>query len=131
MKTYRILVAMTLVAIIGVCAKSVDAFPQFSSGFKKLYLTDDAPEDFKDAVKGAKCALCHDDSKKNDKGKADRKYRNPYGQALDNLLSKDDKKDKEKIREALQEIEGEKAPGSEETFGDRLKNHQFPYAAEE
>ena len=110
---------------------SVSAFPQFNSVFKKLYIGTETPEEFQTLIKKTKCAICHDNTKKKPNGSTDKKFRNPYGEALDELLSKEDKKNKEKIREALEKISSQKAPNSDETYGDRLKNYQLPYEAPE
>jgi hypothetical protein len=101
------------------------AFPQFGKGFKKLYL-ETTSDKFKQAVSAAKCNLCHDPTKKTDKGKSSKKFKNAYGQALDKLLGKKDKKNKEKIEQALKDVEQEKAPDSEETFGERLRGGKLP-----
>ena len=127
MKSYRIVIGTVFLAIVCSNSHLVMGFPQFNSGFRKLYLNDDTSEEFKTVVKKAKCGLCHDDTKKKEDGTANRKFRNPYGEALDKLLSKDDKKNKEKIRASLEKVAGEKAAGSDETFGERIKNEQLPY----
>lgn len=103
------------------------AFIQFYSEFKKLYITEKTPLEFKQLIKETRCAICHDSTKKKPSGSLDKKFRNPYGEALDELLSKEDKKNKEKIREALEKISSQKAPNSEETYGDRLKQYKLPY----
>ena len=131
MKRRRIIVSIAIAFVLG-SVGIVNAFPQFNSGFKKLYLGDGAPESLKSAAKEAKCAVCHDDTKLKEDGKTkDRKYRNPYGDALDELLGKEDKKNKEKIREALKEVESQKAPDAEETYGERLEKGQLPFEPQE
>ena len=126
MKRSFALVFSSLAAII-LMTQVLHAFPQFSKGFKTLYL-ENASEEFKQAVKSAKCNLCHDPNKKTDKGKSSKKFRNAYGDALDKLLGKEDKKNKEKIEQALKDVEKEKAPDSEETFGDRIHGENLPVA---
>lgn len=119
--------AFSSLAVIILMTQVLHAFPQFNKGFKTLYL-ENASEDFKQAVTDAKCNLCHDPNKKTDEGKSSKKFRNAYGQALDNLLGKEDKKNKEKIEQALKDVEKEKAPDSEETFGDRIHGGKLPVA---
>ena len=119
--------AFSSLAVIILMTQVLHAFPQFNKGFKTLYL-ENASEDFKQAVTDAKCNLCHDPNKKTDEGKSSKKFRNAYGQALDNLLGKEDKKNKEKIEQALKDIEKEKSPDSEETFGDRIHGGNLPVA---
>ena len=130
MKNRRIVISIAFLALVGTSIQQVNAFPQFNGGFKRLYLNDNTPEEFKKKVTKAKCTICHDETKKTDKGKPDRKFRNPYGQALEKLLTKKDKKDKEKIRKSLEKVEEEKVPDSDETFGERIKNHQLPVEVE-
>ena len=130
MKNYRMVICIIVLALVSTSIKPVNAFPQFNGGFKKLYLNDDTPGDFKKLVTKTKCAICHDETKKTKEGKPDREFRNAYGQALEKLLSKKDKKDKQKIREALEKVEQEKVPDSDETFGERIKNHHLPVDVE-
>ena len=125
MKTLISVFCITIVVTLNM--KSVSAFPQFNSVFKKTYVSAHSPREFKTLIKKTKCAICHDNTKKKPNGSTDKKFRNPYGEALDELLSKEDKKNKEKIREALEKISSQKAPNSDETYGDRLKKYQLPY----
>ena len=112
---------------LALVSEKVTAFPQFNKGFKELYAGDDAPEGFKKAVAKAKCNVCHDPNKKTEEGKSSKKFRNPYGEALGKLLGKEDKKNKEKIQSALREVEEEKAPDSDETYGERIESEKLPY----
>lgn len=99
--------ALVLSLLVG----SAGAFPQFKKEFDAMY-----PNQAENSGT-LKCNLCHAGESK--------KMRNPYGQALDKLLSKDDTKNADKIREALKAVEPEKAP-SGETFGDRIKAGKAP-----
>lgn len=117
-------VAMALVAggsaIAPVPAR---AHKEFLEEFKKVYVPDEnAP--LAKAVESAKCVVCH--------GEKSKKERNAYGVALDELLSKEDKKDADKIRKALAEVEGRPSdPENKEspTFGALLKDGKLPMPA--
>ena len=49
----------------------------------------------------------------------------PYGQALGKALGKEKASDEEATA-ALKKVEGEKAPGSKENFGDLIKADKLP-----
>ena len=116
----RYLFCLSILSFCIITTQQVAAFPQFNSVFKKLYIDKDTPEEFKTLIKKTKCAICHDNTKKKPNGSTDKKFRNPYGEALDELLSKEDKKNKEKIHEALEKIASQKAPKIE------LKSINYP-----
>ena len=103
------------------------AFIQFNVGFKKLYITEQTPPEFKKLIRETRCAICHDSTKKKPSGSLNKKFRNPYGEALDELLDKGDKKDKLKIQEALKKVANQKYSGYDKTYGKRIENHQLPY----
>ena len=103
------------------------AFIQFNVGFKKLYVTEKTPPEFKKLINETKCAICHDSTQKKPSGSLNKKFRNPYGEALDELLDKGDKKDKLKIQEALKKVANQKYSGYDKTYGKRIENHQLPY----
>ena len=110
---------------VGIAARPALAIPQFFNEFKALYADPDGTDEQKalaetiEAIKPAtlRCNICHE-------GK-DKKKRNVYGEALAELLDKkEDKDNKEKIKEALEKVgemkldpDDEKSP----TFGDILK----------
>jgi len=103
------------------------AFIQFYSEFKKLYITEKTPTEFETLIDETRCAICHDSTKKKPSGSLNKKFRNPYGEALDELLDKGDKKDKLKIQEALKKVADQKYSGYDKTYGKRIENHQLPY----
>ncbi len=109
----------------GGLAQPAQAIKQFSDEFMKLYgvdKKDDKESDFEKKVLEAKCLCCHQGKKK--------KNRNPYGLELSKLLDKKkDKKDTEKIVEALKKVEkmhtdpsNEKSP----TYGEMIKAGKLP-----
>ena len=106
-------------------------YVQFYAAFKKTYVKENSPEEFKTLVTKTKCAICHDSTKKTQTGKTDKKFRNPYGTALDALLGKEDKKDKDKIYNSLEIISSQKASDADKTYGDRIQEHKLPYPVTE
>ena len=110
--------------------ETASAFPQFATEFQKKYVADEATDVQKHLAEEIKrvnkCNVCHDPRKGED-GKVSKKNRNPYGMALSELLTADDKKDVEKIHKSLEKIEALKADDSGATFGDLLKQGKVPY----
>lgn len=122
--------AMTLAfgLVASVLTAPAAAFPQFAKEFKNVYVGDETTpvqQKLAAAVAETKCDVCHD-PKKGPDGKASKKNRNAYGMALGKLLTKDDKKDVEKIHSALKTVESQKAEGAEHTFGQRLEEGKLP-----
>ncbi|MHB0959016.1 MAG: hypothetical protein ACYC6N_12680 [Pirellulaceae bacterium] len=113
--------------------RSADAYLTFSKAFLKRYAADKSSEAQKSVAsefaRVKKCGVCHDPRPGAD-GKISKKNRNPYGQALAKHLTEKDKKDAEKALEMLSKIEGEKAEGSEKTFGELLASGKLPFLYE-
>ncbi len=118
--------------ILGIVLNHKHAFAvaQFKKEFDEKYVKKDsnvaAEKGFAEAVTTAKCLVCHG---KNAAGKEDKKVRNAYGKALNKLLTKKDKDDKEKIRAALEKVAGEKSDPSKPdspTFGELIKAGKLP-----
>ena len=125
MQKMIVVVVISAVALCGL-AQSVQAIPQFGKEFNALYKVDkkdDVTSDFEKAALEAKCLVCH-------QGKKSKKNRNRYGAELSKLLDKKkDKKNKEKIIEALQKVaklhtvaKDEKSP----TYGDLIEAGKLP-----
>lgn len=123
----NVMIVSCIIVILALSAKSVLGYVQFYAAFKKVYVDKNSPEEFKTLIKNTKCSICHDPTKKKENGTTDKKFRNPYGAELDALLSKEDKKDKEKIYTALETISSQKASGADKTYGERIKEYQLPY----
>ena len=117
----------TILVMLIVPQSSAMAFIQFYSEFKKLNITEQTPPEFKKLIRETRCAICHDSTKKKPSGSLNKKFRNPYGEALDELLDKGDKKDKLKIQEALKKVADQKYSGYDKTYGKRIENYQLPY----
>jgi hypothetical protein len=100
------------------------ALPEFKKEFDAKYVKPDGTAEQKSlaaAVKAANCNVCHG---KDDKGMDSKKVRNAYGEALHKFIHKKDKKDVEKIRKALADVEAMK--NGDGTFGDKLKAGKLP-----
>lgn len=98
------------------------AYVDFQKAFVAKYVTDDTSKDFAKLVKKkAKCFLCHQGkNKKND---------NVYGEHLDVLLEKADRKNKEKVMAALDEVAKlHSVPGDESspTYGELIADEKLP-----
>jgi hypothetical protein len=121
------LVAGLAVAVVAVsAARPAYAIKQFFDEFKEMYVKADGSAEEKalaEAVETAKCNVCHVGKSKKD--------RNAYGEALAELLDKnEDKSNVEKIRASLEKVAGMESPDGG-TFGDRLKAGKLPGEAPE
>ena len=99
------------------------AIKQFFEEFKAVYVKPDSGEASDKAlaaeVETAKCNVCHAGSSK--------KERNAYGNALADLLDKkEDAKNVEKIRKALDTVAAMPSSDGGPTFGDLLKQGKLP-----
>ena len=107
------------VCTLAFVAPSAEAIPPFQKEFLNKYVEGNDNAAFVEAVKTAKCNVCH-------VGK-DKKKRNAYGMELDKLLDKKaDAKDVEKIKASLDMVAGMKAGESAPTFGDLIKEGKLP-----
>lgn len=105
---------------IGAAAWSGEAFAikQFADEFKAVYVEDGTP--LAAEVEKAKCNVCHVGKSKKD--------RNAYGEALAELLDKkEDKDNKDKIRQALETVAAKPSAGAgSPTFGALIKEGKLP-----
>lgn len=107
------------------------ADPAFKKGFETLYVKKDStdPKDvaLADAVKKAKCNVCH-------MGKS-KKMRNAYGEELAKLLDrKKDRKNTAKIEEAIKKVGEMKSDTDDEnspTYGELIAEGKLPVEVEE
>ena len=106
-------------------AESAQAIPAFKKEFDAKYVKkdgDDTQKAFAAKVEKVKCNVCHKGMKKKD--------RNAYGEALAELLDKkDDEKNLEKIREALEKVaamHSVKGDDASPTFGDLISKGDLP-----
>lgn len=114
------LAAFGLVIATAASAREAYAIKQFADQFKEVYVKDGTP--LAAEVETAKCNVCH-------KGKS-KKDRNAYGEALAKLLDKkEDKDNKDKIRQALETVAKESSDPSQAdapTFGDLIAAGKLP-----
>jgi hypothetical protein len=132
---YWLLCLMAAVALLGFGrSESANAVVQFSKAWEKQYLGDKSTDVQKQLAKHVarvkKCNVCHD-PRKDEKGKASKKNRNPYGTELSKLLTKKDKKNTEKILKALKDVEKKKLKDSEKTYGEMILAGQLPFEYKE
>jgi cytochrome c2 len=123
MRTFA-LTMFCAVALLGLTAKSASAIAPFQAEFIKLYINDHPNEEFAKMVKTkAKCHICH-------QGKKVGPHHNAYGIHLVDLLdAKEDKKDKEKIKEALAKVaEMHSDPNDDKspTYGELIAKGELP-----
>ena len=129
MKRGRVLLVVTSVAVgivLGGLGRPAFAIKQFQDEFKAVYVKPDSADANDKAlvseVETAKCNVCHVGSSK--------KERNSYGNALADLLDKkEDKKNQEKIRTALETVAAMPSADGAPTFGELLKQGKLPGAA--
>lgn len=118
-----VVTVLTVAILLVASARPALAIKQFQDEFKAAYVkadsSDPAEKALAAAVEGAKCNVCH-------KGK-EKKDRNPYGEALAALLDKkEDAKNPEKIRKALETVAAQPSAAGGPTFGDLIKMGKLP-----
>lgn len=112
--------------VVGFSSSPAFAIKEFFDEFKAVYVKPDSSDANEKAlaaeVETAKCNVCHAGSSK--------KERNPYGNALADLLDKkEDKKDTAKIRGALEKVAAMPSGDGKPTFGELIKQGKLPGAA--
>jgi len=116
-------VAAGVACLSGGFARDAFAIKQFADEFKAVYVKPDTP--LAAAVETAKCNVCHAGSSK--------KERNVYGEALaERLDKKEDAKNVEKIRKALEEVAALSSDPSKPdapTFGTLIEEGKLPAGA--
>jgi hypothetical protein len=117
---YACLAALGLTVVLGGGTREAFAIKQFADEFKAMYVKEGTP--LAAAVEGAKCNVCHMGTSK--------KERNVYGHALaERLDKKEDAKNVEKIKAALQEVAGLSSDPSKPdapTFGKLIEEGKLP-----
>ncbi len=131
-----VLFAVLAVTVAGRSAAPVHAFPPFKKEFDNLYIKEapetDAEKSLKEAAATAKCGICHNGPEGKEK-----KIRNTYGKAIEELMPKDLdkegldklKKNPAQIKELLEKAAKEHSiagdPNSP-TFGHLIKEGKLP-----
>jgi len=117
---FACVVGIGLAVAAGSSAREAFAIKQFFDEFKTVYVKDGTP--LAAAVETAKCNVCHVGKSKKD--------RNAYGNALaEKLDKKEDAKNVEKIRKALEEVAAlpsDPAKADAPTFGTLLAEGKLP-----
>ncbi|TWT73461.1 hypothetical protein Pla123a_37960 [Posidoniimonas polymericola] len=105
--------------LFGASARPAAAIKQFQDEWMKLYVEDNSNEDFVKAAEEAKCFICHQGKKKSN--------HNPYGEHLEELLSKKDKKDVEKIVKSIKAVAELKSDGDgSPTYAELIAEGKLP-----
>jgi hypothetical protein len=116
----RLAVFSLSLVFCGASAREAFAIKQFFDEFKEVYVKEGSP--LAAEVETAKCNVCH-------KGKS-KKDRNVYGESLAKLLDKkEDKANKDKIRQALETVAQESSDPAKPdapTFGALLAEGKLP-----
>jgi hypothetical protein len=117
--------SIAVVALISMTASPAFAVKEFKDAFKSKYVKPDstAANDvaLAAAVDQTSCGICHVGENK--------KQRNAYGKQLAKLISKRDKKDKDKIFKAMDKVAAMKvkpADPKSPTFGDKITGGKLP-----
>lgn len=124
-----LLLALSIAVVVAAAfladVRSAKAVPQFRKEFVAKYVksesTDPKDKAFAEAVKKARCNICHAGD--------DKEKRNPYGQAISKFISKDDQENKEKVLQALDKAAGVKVKPDDAkspTFGQRISAGKLP-----
>jgi hypothetical protein len=123
MRTFA-LTMFCAMGLMGLAAQTASAIAPFQAVFIQEYINDHPDEEFAKMVKTkAKCHICH-------QGKKVGPHHNAYGIHLVELLdAKEDKKDKEKIKEALAkvaEMHSDPEDESSPTYGELIAKGVLP-----
>ncbi|MFY8220554.1 MAG: hypothetical protein ACOVJ6_01445 [Pirellulales bacterium] len=123
---WGVMLGAMVVVVVGASSRPAFAIKEFFDEFKAVYVKPDSADANDKAlvaeVETAKCNVCHVGSSK--------KERNSYGNALADLLDKkEDKKNPEKIRQALDTVAAMPSADGAPTFGELLKQGKLPGAA--
>jgi hypothetical protein len=117
--------SLSVVALIAMSASPALAVKEFRDAFKSKYVKPDstAANDvaLAAAVDQTSCGICHVGENK--------KIRNDYGKQLAKLISKKDKKNKDKIFKAMDKVaqmKSKPADPKSPTFGDKIANGKLP-----
>jgi len=115
-----LLVGAAVTFLAGGFVREAYAIKQFADEFKAMYVKDGTP--LAAAVEEAKCNVCHMGKSKKD--------HNAYGNALaERLDKKEDAKNVEKIRKALEEVAAlpsDPAKADAPTFGQLIADGKLP-----
>ena len=121
MSRYACLVTLAMTSVVGGLSREAFAIKQFADEFKAMYVKDGTP--LAAAVEEAKCNVCHVVGKP-------KKEHNVYGLALaERLDKKEDAKNVEKIKKALEEVaalSSDPSKADAPTFGKLIEEGKLP-----
>jgi hypothetical protein len=116
---------LSVIALIAMTASPASAVKEFRDAFKSKYVKPDstAANDvaLAAAVDQTSCGICHVGE--------NRKIRNDYGKQLAKIISKKDKKNKDKIYKAMDTVAKMKSKPTDPkspTFGDKIAKGKLP-----
>jgi hypothetical protein len=119
--------SLAVLALIALTASPAAAVKEFKDAFQAKYVKADSTAASDTALAAsfdqAGCATCHMGENK--------KLRNAYGKQLARLLSKRDKKNKEKIFKAMDtvaQMKSKPADAKSPTFGEKISSGKLPAA---
>jgi len=121
-------IVLALIGQIGFMVAPALAVKEFKDAFQAKYIKPDSTEPNDVALAAAfdkaGCTVCHAPGD-------NKKIRNDYGKELAKLLSKADKKNKAKIKDALDTVAKKKTKPSDSaspTFGEKIASGKLPAA---
>lgn len=121
MSRYACVVTLAMTSVVGGLSREAFAIKQFADEFKAMYVKDGTP--LAAAVEEAKCNVCHVVGKS-------KKEHNVYGLALaERLDKKEDAKNVEKIKKALEEVaalSSDPSKADAPTFGKLIEEGKLP-----
>jgi cytochrome c553 len=119
---------LAVLGLIGFTTSPASAVKEFKDAFKAKYVKSDGSgandSALAKAFSQASCTVCHAPGD-------NKKIRNDYGKQLAKLVTKGDKKNKEKIQAALDAVAKLKSNPSDPaspTFGEKIANGKLPAA---
>jgi len=119
---------LAVVGLIGFTAAPALAVKEFKDAFQARYIKPDSTAEkdvaLASAFEKAGCTVCH-------AAGDNKKIRNEYGKELAKLVTKADKKDKAKIKGALEAVAKLKSKVSDPaspTFGEKIASGKLPAA---
>jgi hypothetical protein len=125
-KAVMLCVAGAVVLGVLVSAQTASAIPPFKAEWDKLYMGDGT--EMNKALDGkSNCNVCH-------VGAKNKKLKNDYGKALGELIKKDDAKNTDKIKAAMEEVAAMPSDAEDKdspTFGTLIEEGKLPITKDE
>jgi hypothetical protein len=113
---------LAVLCLIGFTARPAVALKEFKEAFESKYIKPDSTDAndvaLAEAFKKVTCGTCHANPK-------NKKIRNEYGKALNKIITKADKNDTTKIKDAMDTVAKLKS-SSGPTFGEKISSGKLP-----